>query len=294
MSITHRAAVIGSPIDHSLSPLLHQAAYDALGLTGWRYERHAVGGPGEPTVEQFVAELGPEWVGLSATMPCKEPLLRLADTVTPRAALVGAANTLLRARDPMDSADSAGSAGGWLADSTDAAGLSGALRELGVTPADLGQAPAVVVGSGATARSVLAALADHGCTTVYLAVRGHVRQPTAELAERLGLHAEPIQLDRLPEAATAAPLTVTTVPGGTDLGLAPPAAGSLAGRVVMDVGYAPWPTPLARWASAGGARVVSGLPMLVHQAAEQVRLMTGRPAPLAAMYAAVAQQPGLR
>ncbi len=273
----HRAAVIGSPVDHSLSPRLHRAAYRALGLTDWEYGRHAVGGPGEPTVAEFVAGLDAAWVGLSATMPCKEPLLAVADEATPRAELVGSANTLVRRGD------------GWLADNTDAVGLVGALAELAVPAGPV----AVLVGAGATARSALVALSERGCTTVQVAVRGQVREPTAALATRLGIRLEPIDLADLAAAAGAVPLTVVTVPGGTDIGVPPPPAGSLTGRVVLDVGYGGWPTPAARWAAAGGARVVSGLPMLVHQAGEQVRLMTGREAPVDAMYAAIADVPGM-
>lgn len=274
--VTHRAGVIGSPIDHSLSPVLHRAAYRACGLSGWRYERYPVGGPGEPTVAQFLAGLGPEWAGVSVTMPCKEPALEAADAATPLATLVGSANTLVR-RD-----------GRWLADNTDVAGLAGVLDQLGV-PAD---DPVVLIGAGATARSAVAALAGRGCRSLRIAVRGQVREPTRSLAEQLGIHLEPVALAQAPDAVRGAGLTLFALPGGTDPGFSAAPPGSLAGHVVMDVGYGAWPTPPARWALAGGARVVSGLPMLVHQAAEQFRLMTGLRAPLAAMYAAVADEPG--
>lgn len=269
--VTHRAGVIGSPIEHSLSPVLHRAAYDACGLTGWAYDRYRVGGPGEPTVAEFMAGLGPEWVGVSATMPCKEPALAFADDATPLARLVGSANTLLR-RD-----------GGWLADNTDVAGLVGVLDRLGV-PAD---EPVVLLGAGATARSALAALAQRGCRAVRVAVRGEVRELTSALAGELGIDLAPIGMVDVPDAVASAVLTLVTLPGGTDPAYPAPAPGSLAGRVLMDVGYGAWPTPLARWAAAGGAHVISGLPMLIHQAAEQFRLMTGHEPPLAAMYEAL-------
>lgn len=269
--VTHRAGVIGSPIEHSLSPVLHRAAYDACGLTGWAYDRYRVGGPGEPTVAEFMAGLGPEWVGVSATMPCKEPALAFADDATPLARLVGSANTLLR-RD-----------GGWLADNTDVAGLVGVLDRLGV-PAD---EPVVLLGAGATARSALAALAQRGCRAVRVAVRGEVRELTSALAGELGIDLAPIGMVDVPDAVASAVLTLVTLPGGTDPAYPAPAPGSLAGRVLMDVGYGAWPTPLARWAAAGGAHVISGLPMLIHQAAEQFRLMTGYEPPLAAMYEAL-------
>lgn len=274
--VTHRAGVIGSPIDHSLSPVLHRAAYRACGLPGWQYDRHLVGGPGEVSVAEFVAGLGSEWVGVSATMPCKEPALAVADEATPLARLVGSANTLIR-RD-----------GGWLADNTDVAGLAGVLDQLDV-PAD---EPAVLLGAGATARSALAALAQRGCRSLRVAVRGQVRELTGALADELGMELIPIGMEDVPEAVAQAPLTLFILPSGTEPGFPPAPAGSLAGHVVIDAGYGAWPTPLARWARAGGAHVVSGLPMLIHQAAEQFRLMTGLEAPLAAMYAAVADQPG--
>lgn len=257
--VTHRAGVIGSPIEHSLSPVLHRAAYDACGLTGWAYDRYRVGGPGEPTVAEFMAGLGPEWVGVSATMPCKEPALAFADDATPLARLVGSANTLLR-RD-----------GGWLADNTDVAGLVGVLDRLGV-PAD---EPVVLLGAGATARSALAALAQRGCRAVRVAVRGEVRELTSALAGELGIDLAPIGMVDVPDAVASAVLTLVTLPGGTDPAYPAPAPGSLAGRVLMDVGYGAWPTPLARWAAAGGAHVISGLPMLIHQAALAFIRFTG-------------------
>ncbi|MBK7723633.1 MAG: shikimate dehydrogenase [Austwickia sp.] len=289
-----RAGVIGSPIDHSLSPALHRAAYRVLGLTGWDYGRQAVGGPGEPSVAAFLSGLDPQWVGVSATMPCKEALLAVADSVSPLAGQVGAANTLVRAER------------GWHADNTDVAGLSGALDELGAPRSS----SATLVGAGATARAALAALAGRGVRTITAVVRGRVRPDTAALAEELGLRLIAVPTSGLREAVQDAEVTVLAVPGGTDLGLALPPPRSLTGRLVMDVGYANWPTPLARWAQAGGAQVVSGLPMLVHQAAEQVRLMTAaaqtatgagvtsqewaqrRSAVLAAMYAAVGREGG--
>ena len=91
--VTHRAAVLGMPIEHSLSPVLHTAAYAELGLSGWDYGRYAVDEAGLPG---FVAGLGPEWVGLSLTMPLKRVALEVADEVTPDTAAIGAANTLVR------------------------------------------------------------------------------------------------------------------------------------------------------------------------------------------------------
>lgn len=272
--VRNRAGVVGSPIGHSLSPTLHQAAYDALGLTDWAYDAHAVGGAGEPDLATFVAGLGPEWVGLSVTMPLKEDALALAVTASGHARDVGAANTLIRAD------------GGWVADSTDAEGLLEALLQCGVTSLR----SVLILGSGATARSALDAVRRLGASEVVFGVRDRPRPETVEFAHRAGLRVRSENLgdpDRLARLVEAADVTVATLPTGTRLDLPPAAADRLGGRLVMDVVYGGWPTPLARWAAAGGARVESGLPMLIHQAAAQVRLMTGRPGPAGAMRAAV-------
>lgn len=282
-----KAAVIGSPITHSLSPVLHRAAYAELGLTEWSYDRFAVGGPGEPRLADFLAGLGPEWIGLSVTMPLKESALALSVAASGHARELGAANTLIRTED------------GWIAESTDAFGVMEALLEARVG-ADTVPHTAVIVGSGATARSVIDALARLGVQHVTFAVRDTVRPATLALARQRGMRVERVRLR--PEALGAeahtqgaafadlvatTDITVSTLPTGTHLDLPEVSEGRLAGRVLMDVVYGGWPTPLARWASAGGAAVVSGVDMLLHQAAEQVRLMTGRPAPLEAMRTAV-------
>ncbi|MEP7159513.1 MAG: shikimate dehydrogenase [Dermatophilaceae bacterium] len=275
----YRAAVLGSPIGHSLSPVLHRAAYEALGLHDWRYDLFAVGGVGEPSLPAFLETLGPEWVGLSLTLPLKEAALACAASSSPHARLLGAANTLVR-RGP-----------GWHADSTDAYGARVSLQEAGVRHVD----EALLLGAGATARSVLAALAELGCRRIAVAVRDQARPETLALADAVGVSVSVLPLAGLSRYVTDFPVVVSTLPTGTDLGLeagdAPPGdVGSAPreGAVVLDVVYAGWPTPLARWAAIGGATVVSGRQMLLHQACEQVRLMTGRAAPVAAMRAALA------
>lgn len=279
LEMGRRAAVLGSPVAHSLSPVLHEAAYAALGLTDWHYERIAAGGVGEPTVADVLAGLGPEWVGLSLTMPNKEPALAVADVASPRAHLVGAANTLLR-RD-----------GGWYADSTDAYGLMRALRE---TDAPV-PSEALLLGSGATARSACAALAELGVTAVAFGVRAGARPETVAVARRAGLAVRELPLAELPRYGGEFPLIVSTLPTGTDLALPTDGAGAPGpGAMVMDVVYGGWPTPLASWATVGGARVLSGLDMLLHQAAEQVWLMTEQYPPVAAMRAAVESAAGMR
>src|SRR5690242_13877166 len=153
-----RAAVLGSPIAHSLSPVLHRAAYAALGLDGWRYDRFEVD---EAALPGFVAGLDPaEWAGLSLTMPLKRAIPPLLDEITPTASSVEAVNTVVFTAD-----------GRRLGDNTDIPGMVAALRERGVTAVP----SAAVLGAGATASSALAALAQicRGEVTAY--VRGPAR-----------------------------------------------------------------------------------------------------------------------
>ncbi|UCM86804.1 shikimate dehydrogenase [Streptomyces marincola] len=262
-----RAAVLGSPIAHSLSPVLHRAAYRALGLDDWTYERFEVD---ERALPGFVADLGPEWAGLSLTMPLKRAVLPLLDEISETAASVSAVNTVTFTRE-----------GRRRGDNTDIPGMVEALRERGVTRVER----AAVLGAGATASSALAALARicDGEITAY--VRGAER--AAEMREwgsRLGAA---VRIGAWEDAAQAleAPLVVATTPAGaTDAlaGAVPAAPGTL-----FDVLYEPWPTALAGAWAAGGGAVVGGLDLLVHQAVLQVEAMTGlAPAPLERMRAA--------
>ncbi|MHA6800499.1 shikimate dehydrogenase [Bounagaea algeriensis] len=267
-----RAGVVGSPIAHSLSPVLHTAAYRELGLLGWSYDRHEVT---EQELPGFVAALGPEWTGLSVTMPGKHAALRLADVRTERAAAVGAANTLVRRAD------------GWLADCTDVDGVVGAL---GAVP---GAERGLVLGAGGTAAAALAAFAELGMSESVLAVREPARARSAvATAERLGLRVRVERLDTaaLSELAGASDVVVSALPAGAWDGLA--AEHSAVAPHVLDVLYAPWPTPLARAVSAAGGRLATGLDMLLHQAFGQVEWFTGLPAPRAAMRAALAEATG--
>lgn len=266
-AVTHRAAVLGTPVRHSLSPVLHTAAYAALGLSGWRYGRHECGVDG---LAGFVAGLAPEWVGLSLTMPLKRVTLEVADTVSPVAAAVGAANTLVR-RD-----------GGWLADNTDVTGVEEALRGAGVGAME----HAVILGAGGTAQAALAALRRLGVAEVTVLVREPARAAALlDAAGRLGVR--PRVLGGLPDRPLpAADVVVSTLPGRAADPLATTAWAP--GTVLLDALYDPWPTALAASALAAGCRVASGLDVLLHQAVGQVALMTGRPGPVAAMRAALA------
>ncbi len=255
-----RAAVLGLPIAHSLSPVLHRAAYRALGLD-WSYDAIEVD---EPGLAAFLAGCDATWAGLSLTMPLKTAVLDLLDEVDPLAATVGAVNTVLFQRGRRRGAN------------TDAPGMAAALRGAGAVPG-----PVAVLGAGATARSALAALAALGVphATVY-ARRPEVAHGLEELGAALAIDVRVEPFLRADEALLC-DLVVSTVPaGGADelAGAVPAGAGLL-----HDVLYHPWPTPLARsWAAHDGV-VVGGLDLLVHQAALQVELMTGLPAPLEVM-----------
>ena len=269
---TRRAAVLGSPISHSLSPALHRAAYLALGLRGWTYGAHELR---EPDLPGFVAGLGPEWAGLSLTMPLKEAAFEIADKVSDLAREVGAINTLVRGPD-----------GGWSGDNTDVYGVSQALREAGAVHG----ASALVLGSGATARSVAAALATLGCPKVTFAVRTRARPETLDQARCAGLEVGVMALDQVASRVGDTPLVISTLPANAlsanALVALLPGGLRLPDHLLLDVVYAGWPSPLAEVFADAGARVVSGFEMLVHQAAGQVHLMTGLPAPVEQMRAA--------
>ncbi|MFJ3691386.1 shikimate dehydrogenase [[Kitasatospora] papulosa] len=266
MSVTRRAAVLGSPIAHSLSPVLHRAAYTELGLDHWSYDRFEVDEAGLPG---FVEGLDPTWAGLSLTMPLKRAIMPMLDGISDTAASVEAVNTVVLTED-----------GRRLGDNTDIPGMVAALRERGVEKVGT----AAVLGAGATASSALAALAEICTGPVTAYVRSEARADEMRgWGRRLGVDVRVADWAEADEALRA-PLVIATTPAGTTDALAgavPSAPGTL-----FDVLYDPWPTPLAsRWA-ATGAGVVGGLDLLVHQAVLQVEQMTGLDAPLAVMRAA--------
>lgn len=249
-----QAAVLGSPVAHSLSPVLHAAAYRVLGLD-WSYGFHRVD---EAGLAAFLAGLDGSWAGLSLTMPLKRVAVGLCAELGATAAVVGAVNTI--------TFDAGGERRG---DNTDVGGMVNALVELGIdrVPA------AAVLGGGATAASTLAALARCCDGEVHAYVRTPAREAELRaLARVLGVTLVPHGWDRAAEAF-GYPLVVATTPGGATDQLAervPPGCG-----VLFDVAYDPWPTVLAAaWAAADG-EVLGGLDLLVHQAVLQVELMTG-------------------
>lgn len=266
MTGPRQAAVLGSPIAHSLSPALHTAAYAALGLD-WAYTAIECD---EAALPGLLASLGPDWAGLSLTMPLKRAVLPLLDRTEPLAAEVGGANTVVF---------EGGQRHGY---NTDVPGMVTALAEAGVTA----PSGATILGAGATACAALAALAEIGLASAAVLVRDPARAAgLLAAAGRLGMT---VDLRRYEGWAGDGDLLVSTVPAGAaDLHAERVRSGRLTPAAVLDVVYAPWPTPLALAAARAGTVVVSGFDLLLHQAARQVELMTGiKPAPLDRMRAA--------
>jgi shikimate dehydrogenase len=281
--------VLGSPVRHSLSPALHAAAYAELGLTWWRYEAIECDEAGLPAL---LDRCGPDWAGLSLTMPLKRTVLPLLDRIDPLVADVGCANTVLFAAAQR------------LGYNTDVTGMVRALSEHGVgtggpapasapsascgsaperaTPAGA-VAPALILGGGATACAAIAALRDLGERSVAVAVRDPARAGgLLDAADRLRIAVELRPFDAAELAG--ARLIISTVPAGAaDVAARALAQLRPAPDVVFDVVYHPWPTALSCAARHAGSAVVGGFDLLLHQAALQVELMTGRPAPVEAM-----------
>jgi shikimate dehydrogenase len=285
--------------------VLHRAGYAGAGLVGWSYDAIECG---EADLAGFVAGLGPEWAGLSLTMPLKEVALSVADEVAPAAADIGAANTLVRRPD-----------GGWWATNTDAPGMVDALlarwpaepanEALLATPAepadaamaervdavlttpaeagaavasvrqDLGAAQFAVLGAGGTARAALAAASALGAREITVFARR--REAIQALEPASGALGVTLVARDWADAGTGVGeygVVITTVPKG----VADPIAGEIVWRqpgVLFDAVYDPWPTPIAAAAQRAGRRIVSGLDLLLAQAVRQFELFTGAPAP---------------
>jgi shikimate dehydrogenase len=286
--VARRAAVLGSPVAHSLSPTLHRAAYAQLGLTDWAY------GLQDVTAEQLpaaLAGLDESWAGLSLTMPLKVAAAGAVDLTDPVVKVAGVVNTIV-----------VQSGGLLVGANTDVAGIAGALTDAG---ARAGSArSALVLGARATASSSVAALAGLGVREIVFAARSTGGPGSAlPVAHRAGLQHSRIDIAdaaSVAEAAARADVVVSTLPAG----VADPVAAALrarpvgeglgAHRVLLDVVYGPEPTALAAaWHAAGGT-VAEGWGMLLHQAVDQVRLMTGRHPDIAVMRAAVRDQLALR
>jgi shikimate dehydrogenase len=260
--VTTRCAVLGSPIAHSLSPVLHRAAYAELGLD-WTYDAVEVDSDG---LAAFLAGLDSSWRGLSLTMPLKRTVVPLLDSVDDWAQVSGAANTVVLEDGRRHGFN------------TDVTGAVAAIRRHTEQPLST----AVVLGGGATATSALLALAELGLRSATVVVRDPAR--AAETTQAVARHGRPpsVSVITLGSAIPEADIVVSTIPAAAQ-------SPDLVDRcrdipVVFEVLYDPWPTPLAR--SAADRVLVTGLDLLVAQAFDQVSLMTGlHPTPevLAAM-----------
>ena len=263
-----RCAVLGDPVSHSLSPVLHRAGYAASGLS-WSYEAVRVPAGGLAT---FVDGLGDYWRGLSVTSPLKGEAAAYASSVSAVVAQSGVANTLVRS-----------AAGGWDAANTDVPGAVAAIRERYAGPVTA----ATVLGGGATAVSTGLALADLGATTVRLLVRDFSRAEAAAAA--IGRHESgpAVEIASLDGDPVVGEVLVSTIPADAQT---PDLLERCAGvPVVFEVLYHPWPTPLAASVTPDQF-LVTGHDLLVHQATLQFELFTGTPAPdvLAPLRAALA------
>lgn len=303
---SRRAAVLGHPIAHSLSPALHNAAYAELGLTNWAYDAHDV------TTEQlpeFLAQMDDSWAGLSLTMPLKSSIQPHLDVIDPLAEVVGAANTVI--------CQYSGGSRMLVGANTDVYGIVASLRTAGLTAAINS---AAVLGAGGTAAAALAALAELGCAEPQVLVRSRGRAGALlRAADRMGVHPQWRSFSG-PDAVAAlleADVVISTVPAGATDGLVPllmearqmraagansggaldasvEESGALAGEsaalgMLLDVVYDPWPTRFAEYWRGTGAVIVPGTAMLLHQAGEQVRLITGQTAPIDVMAQALAR-----
>ncbi len=267
--------LLGDPVAHSVSPAMHNAAFQALGLPG-RYEARRV--PGESLADTMALLRGGDYRGANVTVPHKEGALPLMDRLGADAAAIGAVNTIVR-----DGARLRG-------ENTDARGLLAALVEtLGMVPYGL---RILLLGAGGAARAAAAALLSQGpaSLTVYNRDGARAERLAAMMRERYGGRVRAGgHAAALVEGADA-DLIVNATSAGLD-GVSLPLADlrPRPGAALYDMVYRPSPTPLMRDLTARGARVADGLAMLVAQAAASFELWTGQPAPVAVMRAAARQ-----
>lgn len=258
------AAVIGSPIEHSLSPVIHRAAWAQIGIDGWEYRRLEQDADSLP---RFIGGLGGDCAGLSVTMPCKQAVMPLLDAIDPLASAVGAVNTVV---------PSSGILAGF---NTDVTGIASAIRRACSQADRVLPTSAVVLGARATASSALAALGELGIVTSTVAARRFGGPGSVVAASsRLGVSIDQVlwtDRDAVLRAVSGADLVISTLPAG----VADPIAEHMTvreGQVLLDVVYFPRDTALRSAFERNGGIVAEGTDMLVFQAAAQVQLMTGR------------------
>lgn len=285
---TKAAGVIGDPVRHSLSPALHNAAFEHLGLD-WVYVAFEVpAGRGADAVAAMRV-LGVE--GLSVTMPHKETVAAACDELSPPAALLRAVNCVRRGGDRL------------IGENTDGAGLLRSLRtQAGLDPAGL---HTVVLGAGGAARAVIVALAAEGASVTVVNRSPDAAERAAALGAGAGgavagasgapsgtaavvASAGTVAVGE-PEAVRDADVVVNATPLGMTEGDPLPVDPALLrdGQIVVDLVYRPERTPLLDAAARAGATTLNGVGMLLYQAAEQFSMWTGHDAPVDVMAAAV-------
>jgi shikimate dehydrogenase len=272
------AGVIGDPVDHSLSPALHNAAFAELALD-WAYVAFPVPSGRARAAVAAMVDLGIR--GLSVTMPHKAGAAEACQRLSPVAERLGVVNTVTNL-------------GGELAgDSTDGAGFVDSLADLGWSPE---AKRCLVLGSGGAARAVVLALAEAGAARVEVVGRRRDQVlATAALAGKVGGEATVSSAEAADLIVNATPVGMAGVgaeTSGLPLGLVRESLGP--GQLVADLVYAPATTPLIVAARARGSSTCNGLGMLIHQAARQVTIWTGRDAPVEAMSAAALRELGQR
>ena len=254
-----KAAVLGSPVGHSLSPILHNAAYQALELD----HTYCAIETTESELGKFLDKVDSSWLGVSLTMPLKEVAFDFAEVCDELALRTGAINTLVFGNKIQ-------------ASNTDVLGLVDAIGETQAKDVTTG----VIIGSGATARSALVALHKLGASHVNCVARNEPDiERLSNLASELGVSFQRQVL------ANSNWLTAEVVINTTPMGVMDADAREVSAPIglLLDVVYNPWPTQLAASWAVNGGTIVSGLSMLLHQAGHQVTLMTGQPAPLMQM-----------
>jgi len=244
-----RAAVLGSPISHSLSPLLHKTAYAQLGLSA-SYEAIEVEAD---SLAEFMDDRDATWTGFSLTMPLKQEVISYAKHVDNLAQRINSANTLYR------------SAGEWHATSTDVIGFTNTLKMHKIAI----KGHIVILGAGATARAAAAAC-DSSNTQITVINRSLTRvqaMSDAVIESELSF----LNWDDL-SVLSDADLVISTAPAGVTDSIVLPAK-TIA--PYFEALYKPWPTPAsALWASRGG-KVLDGLDLLIHQAIAQIAIFSG-------------------
>ncbi|MCS7001780.1 MAG: shikimate dehydrogenase [Dehalococcoidia bacterium] len=267
--MTRRAAVIGHPIQHSVSPAMHQAAIAATGLAA-RYDALEVAPAVLPGLMAVIRQ--PEWFGVNVTVPHKEAVLGFLDELTPEARRIGAVNTIKQHRGRL------------IGHNTDAAGFLRALSDDAAF--DPRGARCLIVGAGGAARACVVALANAGAARIAVVNRNldRARRLAAEFASLGAVEPYEPNGDPCPDFDLLVNATTLGMVGGPDASaIAAPIEWLRPGTLVYDLVYRPTETPLIVAARRTGARPLGGLAMLVYQGAAAFEWWTGLPAPIAAM-----------